>query len=108
MEGDPTSAALWTQVLEHWDDEKAHGVFLRHCRETEQLGLAAARYAEARTDENRRALAQKKLEAVTILATSFLLATQTERRRGLPRWINLLVVAAFVALAGYALVRALC
>jgi hypothetical protein len=107
MAGDPTFAALWTQVLEHWDDEKAHGAFLRHCQDTEQLGLAAARYAEARSAENRRASADKKLEAVTILATSSLLATKAEKRRGLPRWLTSVAVVAFVALAAYALARAL-
>jgi hypothetical protein len=104
---DPTLVELWNEVDGAWDDEAAHGRFLEYCQRTEQLGEAAARYAAARSDEGRRPLAQKRLDAIAILATSTLLASKRDTRPALPRWIVRLLLAAFVTLGFYSLFRAL-
>ena len=34
---DAAFEALWKNVLDHWDEDKAHGAFLEHCRNAGQL-----------------------------------------------------------------------
>jgi hypothetical protein len=103
---DPTLEALWKNVLDNWDNDAAHAQFLQHCQATEQLAEAAARYAGMRGDRDRGPVAQKRLDAVTILATSSLISTR-DRVPTLPRWFTFLVLSLFSALAGYVLLRAL-
>lgn len=41
---DPTTAGLWSKVLESWEDDKRHEAFLVYCRESGRLDLAARCY----------------------------------------------------------------
>jgi len=104
---DPTFETLWNNVLDRWDEEAPHALFLQHSQMTEQLAEAAARYAGMRGDRERGETAKKRLEAVTLLATSSLFAARTERPRALPKWFTVVVLLLFSALTGYVLLRAL-
>jgi hypothetical protein len=104
---DPTLEVLWKNVLDHWDHDAAHGEFLRHCESTHQLAVAATRYAGMSGDRDRGEAAKKRLEAVTILATSSLLATRSGRTFGLPKWFTVAVLMLFGAMGGYVMLRAL-
>ncbi|SRR6266496_2276749 len=104
---DPTLEVLWKNVLDRWKEEAPHALFLQHCQMTEQLAEAAARYAGMRGDRQRSEAAKKRLDAVTVLATSALIASRSERSRGLPKWFTVVVLLLFSALSGYVLLRAL-
>src|SRR5262245_20622297 len=104
---DPLLEALWKNVVDDWDNDAAHGQFLQHCQSTEQLAEAALRYAGMRGDRDRGPAAKKRLDAVSLLATSSLLAARSERSPGLPKWFTVAVLVIFSALGGYVLLRAL-
>ena len=104
---DPVLLGHWKKVTDHWEDEAAHGSFLEYCRQTEQLAEAAELYAGQRAEERRRASAEKKLEAVALLATSALFATKSQSRLILPRRLMWLAALLLLTLAGYSLLRAL-
>ncbi len=104
---DSTLEALWKNVIDNWDNDASHAQFLQHCQSTEQLAEAAARYAGMGGDRDRGPAAKKRLDAVTILATSSLLALRSERSSGLPKWFTWLTLFVFSALGGYVLLRAL-
>jgi hypothetical protein len=104
---DPVLVGHWKKVTDQWEDEAVHGAFLEYCRQTEQLGEAAALYAGQRAQERRRASAQKKLEAVAHLATSSLVASKSKVRLVVPRRLMWLAAALLMTLAGYSLLRAL-
>jgi hypothetical protein len=105
--GDATLEALWKNVTDHWEDDAAHAVFLKHCQATEQLAEAAARYAGMRGDRDRSEVAKKRLEAVSVLATSSLIASRTTPLRTLPSWFVVATLMLFGAVAGYVMLRAL-
>jgi len=100
---DPVLEALWKRVTDNWDDARAHEAFLNHCQENALLGEAAARYRPFATDEVRGEFARKRLEAITLLATSALMAQRTERRRGIPRWMTGAVALACAVVMVYLL-----
>jgi hypothetical protein len=104
---DSTLELLWKHVVDHWDEDAAHAVFLQHCQATEQLAEAAARYAGMRGDRDRGEAAKKRLEAVTVLATSALIASRAAPPRRLPSWVAAAVLALFGAAAGYVMLRML-
>lgn len=77
---DPRIEELWQAVLEGWSEDAAHQAFIEHCRVTQQLGEAAARYrSEARdeADPERAAAARKRLEAIALLAVFELSQTRS-------------------------------
>jgi hypothetical protein len=92
---DPALEALWKNVLDHWDEERAHGAFLEHCQETSQLAEAAARYRGMKGDRERGAVAEKRLAGVAIVALAQLEATRTPPRTSGPRTGALVLAAAF-------------
>jgi hypothetical protein len=102
---DSALEALWKNVLDHWEEDAPHAVFLQHCQATEQLAEAAVRYAGMRGDRDRSEVAKKRLEAVTVLATSSLIASRASPLRGVPSWMVVAVLMFFGALAGYAMLR---
>ena len=103
--GDPSLEALWKNVIDHWDDDKAHALFMERCRTSEMLGEAAARYAGMRGDRERGASAAKRLEAVALLAQLALAGTKQARKPVLPPWFNVAVLLFLLALVAYALYR---
>lgn len=104
---DPVLEALWKRVTEAWDDDAVHGAFLRHCRETAQLGEAATRYAGMKGDRERGPSTVKRLDAVALLATTSLLAERSTPQKAAPRWLRIAAAVLFGALALYAVVRML-
>ena len=100
---------LWQQVLDAWSDDAAHAAFLDHARATKQLGAAAARYREelepsgaCRDDATRVETAQKRLNAVAMLALADLEASRTPPDDGrfqvVVRWAATLALLALLAL----------
>ena len=77
---DPELEALWKKVLYEWDDERAHGSFLEHCRSTDQLVEAAVRYRGMSHDRARGPAAHRRLSSVALLALA-----QLEASRAPPR-----------------------
>ena len=102
---DAALEALWKQVVDNWDDDKPHGAFLEHCRQTNQLAEAAARYRGMTGDRVRGAAAQKRLDGVAVLAMAALESTRTaelSRRGSGSSLVVLLVFAALtLGLVGY-------
>jgi hypothetical protein len=91
---DSAFEALWKNVLDHWDEERAHGAFLEHCQATDQLAEAAARYRGMKGDRERGAAAEKRLAGVAIVALAKLEATRSRPLRSGSRTGALLLGAA--------------
>jgi len=93
--------SLWDQVLHAWQDSAAHDRFVQACHDSARLGYAAARYRSLLDDmpeqsaaalaqlELRRAEVDKRMAAITILATQALDASRTDVRQPLERWLRL-------------------
>ena len=94
---DAAFEALWKHVLDHWDEDKAHGAFLEHCRSAGQLAEAAARYRGMTGDRDRGPVAQKRLQGVLVLAMAALESTRTPRPEAKTSPTSLLLIAFFVA-----------
>ncbi len=87
LEDDPVLAALWTKILQGWDDDARHQALLAYCREVGRLEQAARLYRgvvegkeeglEAPTAEL-VASAEKRLKAVGVAALAALQADRTE------------------------------
>jgi|SRR6188768_461687 len=95
---DAAFEALWKNVLDHWQDERAHGAFLELCQATDQLAEAAARYRGMKGDRDRSAEAEKRLTGITIVALAKLHASRSPAARP-GRHLGLLVVAGCLGLA---------
>lgn len=105
MDLDPTLQALWTQVLDAWDDDARHGKLVSYAQQTDQLGAAAALYKKAaqpegspyRLDPQQVADAKKRMNGITMLAVMHLEAAKTEK--GAPsglKWVRGLAALLFV------------
>ena len=94
--------ALWKNVLDHWEDDRAHGAFLEHCQLTDQLAEAAARYRGMKGDRERGPSAEKRLAGVAIVALAKLEATRTRPRSSESR-TGALVLATIFGLAAMGL-----
>ena len=95
---DPALEALWKNVLDRWDDDKAHGAFLDHCQATDQLVEAAVRYRGMAGDRDRSERAKKRLQGVAILAMARLEQSRTSAGRSRrSRLGSLLAIAFFIA-----------
>src|SRR5262245_42276535 len=97
---DPVLEALWKKVVEDFSDDAAHAAFIEHCRVTQQLLEAAVRYRGMAGDHARGPVAQKRLQAIAILAVAGL---EAERSAPRPRTSNALAVLLIIVfLAGSA------
>ena len=94
---DPALEALWKHVLDHWDDDAAHGAFLEHCRQREKLVEAAVRYRGMQGDHQRGTVAKTKLTAIAALAMASLDLTRTPGRRPRGRVMSYVLIAFFLA-----------
>lgn len=95
--------ALWTGVVNGWDDDDRHRKFLDHARETGALMEAARRYGSLRDDEERGESARKRLAAIALLATNELYATKTPApARKIPSWVVAVAATVCAALLGWA------
>ena len=97
--------ALWKHLLEHWDEESAHGAFIEYCQQTNALVAAAARYREVSADGEHHEAAQKRLSAITILALSQLESTRTQPKQAQNQAIRLILFIVLLAALGAALVH---
>lgn len=95
---DAAFEALWKNVLDHWQDQRAHGAFLEMCQSTDQLAEAAARYRGMKGDRDRSAEAEKRLTGITIVALAKLQASRSPAARP-GRRIGLLLLTACLGLA---------
>jgi hypothetical protein len=104
---DPVLETLWKRVVDHWDDDAAHGAFLTHCQETDQLLEAAVRYRGMAGDRDRGPAAERRLGGVAMLAMAKLESSRTrpaEARRNAGKLVLVIFfTAASAALAYYAL-----
>ena len=101
---DPMVEALWHKVVASWDDDGVHQAFLTACQEASKLGDAAVRYRGMLGDPERRATAERKLNAIAALAMLSLESTREEPEA--PRWarrVLWLVVGLLLLLLGYGL-----
>jgi hypothetical protein len=94
---DAALEALWKHVLDHWDDDRAHGVFLEHCQRHEVLAEAAARYRGMTGDRERGEIAKKRLNGVALLAMASLEASRSPEPQA-KRQIGALALVIFFAL----------
>jgi hypothetical protein len=100
--------ALWAKVLEDWEAERAHDAFVSVSAERGRLGDAAARYRGQLACPDRKALAEKKMQAIAILAAQALESERTTTSSRAPRWIAwvaAVLTAAAVAVLVYAMTR---
>ena len=100
--GDAAFEALWKRVLDHWDEDRAHGAFLEHCQLSDQLAEAAARYRGMKGDRDRSAVAEKRLAGIAIVALAKLETTRSPPRVS-TRGTGSLILAASFGLAAAAL-----
>lgn len=99
---DAAFEALWKNVLDHWDEDRAHGAFLELCQATDQLAEAAARYRGMKGDRDRSVAAEKRLAGIAIVALAKLEATRSKAPR--TRSTGSLVLAAALGLASVGIV----
>jgi len=81
---DAVFEALWSRVLEAWDDDKPHQAALGHAIEKQLLPVLAGRYRALKDDPVKGARAQKKIDGIVIAATQMMLATKTPPREKIP------------------------
>lgn len=95
--------ALWSGVINDWDDDERHTKFLDHARNVGALPEAARRYGKIKDDPERGELAKKRLGAIALLATQQLYATRTTKpNKRVATWIVALGLAVCFALLGWA------
>jgi hypothetical protein len=94
---DTALEALWKNVLNHWEDEKAHGAFLEQCQRAGMLVEAAVRYRGMAGDRKRGPSAQKRLNSVALLAMAELEQHRTTEHQARSRAGSLVLIIFFVA-----------
>jgi hypothetical protein len=100
---DQVLEALWKNVLDRWDDDAAHGAFIEHCQQSDQLVEAAVRYRGMAGDHERSAQAQRRLNGIAALALARMESLRTrEKREPTPIGAYLLIVLFVVASIGLA------
>jgi hypothetical protein len=105
--GAPALEALWKQVLDNWEDEKAHAAFLEYCQGADELVFAATRYRGMKGDHARGEAAGKRLQAVAILALAKLEGARSQPQRVESRWKELVLIVFFLVGSGLLLLYAL-
>lgn len=84
LTSDALFEALWTRVLDSWDDDKPHVAILEHALRTEMLPELAGRYRKQKDVQGHEERAKKKLDAIVIAATQMLMAMKTEKPEKAP------------------------
>ncbi len=104
---DEQKELLWKRVTDQWDDPAAHGSFLEYCQRAGALSDAAARYRGMAGDRERGPEAQRRLQAVVLLATQAMMADRMPPQQGPPGWLSVVTFALCAAGVGYTLFRLL-
>ena len=89
--------ALWKNVVDRWDDDAAHGAFIDHCQQSDQLVEAAVRYRGMAGDRERGQQAQRRLNAIAALAMARLEGLRTHEKREPSRAAAYVLIAMFIA-----------
>jgi hypothetical protein len=89
--------ALWKKVLDDWESERAHGVFIDHCQQTGQLLEAAVRYRGMAGDHARGAAADKRLKAIALLAITNMESERSEPPRDYSDVVKFVLILFFIA-----------
>jgi hypothetical protein len=89
--------ALWTRVMEAWDDDKPHQAILAHAIDKQMLPELAGRYRALKDDAEKGARAQKKIDGIVLAATQIMMAMKTPPRTKTP-WQWTASAALFFAL----------
>jgi hypothetical protein len=102
-DGSPDSIfeALWTRVLDAWDDDKPHQAALTYALETERLPDLAGRYRKLLEDAEKGPRAKKKIDGIVVAATQLLMATKTPQRESIPWQWTASVGAVFVLVVAF-------
>ena len=93
---DPALEALWKHALDNWDNDSAHHAFLDHCARNAALDEAAVRYRGMKGDHERGPGADKRLNAVLLLAMSKLEVHRAEPKAASGAFTKLMVIAFFL------------
>jgi len=93
---DPALDALWKHALDHWDNDAAHHAFLDFCQSHDALDEAAVRYRGMKGDRDRGPGAEKRLNAVLILALSKLELNRSEPKAASSGLSKLLLILFFL------------
>lgn len=94
---DPVLEALWKNVTDRWDDDRAHQAFVEHCQGTDQLVEAAVRYRGMKGDRERGPAADRRLQGVALVAMAKLEAAHTAARPRPRRTASLVLIVFFLA-----------
>jgi hypothetical protein len=94
---DPVLEALWKNALDRWEDDSAHGAFVEHCQQSDQLVEAAVRYRGMAGDRGRGEQAQKRLNAIAVLALARLEGMRSPSKREPSRAGAYLLIVMFIA-----------
>ena len=76
--GDPIFETLWENVVARWDEDKPHAAFLEYAISAKHMPDAAGRYRAMKFDPAKRAVAEKKIQAVIVAATFMLEEMRTK------------------------------
>jgi len=106
INGDPQDwivlDALWSGVVNDFENDARHQKFLDQARHVGALPEAARRYRTLLDDPDRGPAAKKRLDVITIVATHELLATKTEPPpKAVRPWIWMLGAAVSLGLLGW-------
>ena len=88
--------ALWSRVLERWEDDRAHTAIVELALRTGELPELAGRYRALANDPQRGAVAKRQLDAVVGAATTLLWSTKTPAPGKVP--VPMLLSAAGICL----------
>ncbi len=86
---DPVLDALWSRVVDCWDDEKVHAAALDHAVRAHALPDLAGRYRALVGDPAKGETAKKKLDGIVVAATNMLWAMKTPKPGKVPLPITL-------------------
>ncbi len=107
MSEDPIELA-WTEVEAAWNQPEAHKRFLLVCDSVGRLAEAGRRYRQVKeSDPERRAMAEKQIDALLGLAMTRVKADKTEPRKGRSRveWIGIGLAVVLLSVALIQLMR---
>jgi hypothetical protein len=99
--GDEGFELLWAKVTESWDEEKCHAAFVEYAITQRLMPEAAGRYRVMRTEEAKRAVADKRLNTIVVAATFMLEETRTVSPERTHRALSIVGFVVSIALLGW-------
>jgi hypothetical protein len=99
--GDPLFDAMWSKVVEAWDDDKTHSAILEYALTAERLPDLAGHYRALKDHPDMGARAQKRLDAIVMAATQMMMSMKTPKNVTVPLPITLSVFGLFLAAVAF-------